>query len=70
MWVYVYHSLLVLLSNGHYYVNLGQVRYMINKISESEIWVQPDSQKIKTARCWLLPLYQYEIAILPSGDSE
>ena len=38
----------------------------INKNPETDIGVQPEGQKSKTARHWLLPLPQSEMVVLPS----
>ena len=43
---------------------------MINKNSVTEIEIQPEGQKSKTASHWLLPLLQSEMAILPPETSE
>ena len=43
---------------------------MINKNPETKIRVQPEGQDNKTASHWTLPLFQYEMAILPPGISK
>ena len=43
----------------------GNMCSMINKNSQTEIGVQPEGQKSKTASHWLLPLPQFKMVILP-----
>lgn len=43
---------------------------MINKNTGSEIEIQPEDLKCKTASDWILPWSQYEMAVLSTEISE